>query len=212
MKHGLLKWGAVPGASDNGGSRWRDNTSGTLARRKCHRDQSGDCDGASKRRRYRDAIRPWIGPDRAARRGQIPALHEPPGDDPVEPRGLDANGATAWTAALYARYSLTDRVYLATRGEYLHSDDGTLGFSDSLVPWPNSNASIDENNVYVTNADLYSFTLTAGFAPCECLLLRAEYRLDIASSDGGDDGERNIFGNNRTDQHMFAVDAVYKFW
>lgn len=136
-------------------------------------------------------------------------LHRVEGITPV---GVDGNSATAWGAALYARYNLTDRFYLATRGEYLHSDDGTLGFSDALVPWPNSNASLDENSVYAGNADLWSFTLTAGFKPCDGLLLRAEYRLDAASSDGGDDGENNIFGNNQTDQHMFSVDAVYTFW
>jgi len=128
------------------------------------------------------------------------------------PVGRDANSATAWTAALFARYDLSGRSYLAARGEYLHADDGTLGFTDGLVPSPNSNASIDRNDIYASNADLYSFTLTLGYAPCDGLLLRAEYRLDIASSDGGDDGENNIFGNNRPDQHMFSVDAVYTFW
>lgn len=130
--------------------------------------------------------------------------------DPAYAR--DANGATAWGVALYAKYNLSDRFYLAGRAEYLRADDGTLGFTDGLVPWDNSNASIDENNVYTSNADLYSFTLTAGFTPCEGLLLRAEYRLDAISSDGGDDGENNLFGNNQTDQHMFSVDAVYTFW
>jgi len=136
-------------------------------------------------------------------------LHRLVGDPPT---GRGANSATAWGAALYARYNITDHFFLATRGEYLHSDDGTLGFSDGLVPWPNTGASLDENSVYVSNTDLYSFTLTAGFSPCDGLLLRAEYRLDAASSDGGDDGENNIFGNNQSDQHMFSVDAVYSFW
>lgn len=126
--------------------------------------------------------------------------------------GGGVNGATAWGAAAYGRYQFNDRFYVATRGEYLHSDDGTLGFVDGIVPWPNDNASLDGNEVYTSHVDLYTFTITFGFEPADGLLLRLEYRADFASSDGGDDGEGNIFGNNQSGQHALCVDAVYSFW
>lgn len=126
-----------------------------------------------------------------------------------------ANTATAWGLGLYAKYQVSDIVSLATRAEYLHSDDGTLGFADGLVPEGGA-ASSDEFGMLATRTDLWSFTATAGFDLAENLLLRLEYRLDLASSDGGDiDGdapETNIFDNNRGHQHTIAINAAYLFW
>ena len=93
----------------------------------------------------------------------------------------------------------------------MHADDGTLGVVDGLVP-DGPSASIDQNEVYVSNADLWAYTLTAGFDLCDGFRLRLEYRLDAISSDGGDDGEANFFDNNQSTQHSFSIDASYMFW
>ncbi len=98
------------------------------------------------------------------------------------------------------------------------ADDRTLGFVDGL-----DERSLDERSVRVSNTDLWSWTLTAGFTLAENFLFRIEYRLDAASSDGGspwdsdgdgenDTAESNIFGNNQSTQHTIGVNAAYWFW
>jgi len=78
---------------------------------------------------------------------------------------VDGEGYTYVTGSLYAKYQFTDIFSLAGRGSYLHSDSG-LG-----IP-----AAFDGN----LNGDAYSWTLTAGFNLLENLLVRAEYRIDLA--------------------------------
>jgi hypothetical protein len=72
---------------------------------------------------------------------------------------------TFWNASLYAKYQFTDIFSLASRTSYLHSvdNDGATGLT--FVP---------------INGDIYSYTLTAGFNLLENLLVRAEYRIDLA--------------------------------
>lgn len=135
-------------------------------------------------------------------------LHRTAGDPAFD---QDQNAATAWGIGLYAKYQLTDVLYLASRAEYMHADDGTLGFADGLV-FDGPSASIDRNEVYVSNTDLWSYTLTAGLDLCDSMRLRLEYRLDAVSSDGGHDGEANLFDNNQSTQHSFSIDASYMFW
>lgn len=129
--------------------------------------------------------------------------------------GYGKNSATAWGVGLYSKYQFNDIFGLAARAEYLHSEDGTLGFADGLV-LEGGASSLNELGIHATRTDLWSWTLTAGFDLIENLLLRLEYRLDIVSSDGGDiDGdhaERNLTDNNRADGHTFAINAAYLFW
>jgi hypothetical protein len=83
--------------------------------------------------------------------------------------GSGGTGAdTWWGAALYAKYQFTDVFSLAGRGEYFHDSNGTkLAFN---------------NPVYAgSSADIWSWTLTAGFDIVENLQLRAEYRLDYGN-------------------------------
>jgi len=83
----------------------------------------------------------------------------------------------------------------------------------------------------VNATDLWSFTATVGFDLWENMLMRLEYRLDIASSDGGnaiedgffdedddddffgdEDGvEQNVFTNNKSTQHTFLLNFSYSF-
>jgi len=91
-------------------------------------------------------------------------------------------------AALYAKYQFTPVFSLATRGEYLHSNDSLkFGFpAAGNVP---------------TQSDVYSWTLTAGFNIWENLLTRLEYRYDRGPSD--------VIGGK--DQHEVSVNVVYSF-
>lgn len=118
--------------------------------------------------------------------------------------GSDRNSATAFGLALYTRYQLCDWFSLGGRLEYLHANDGTLGFVDGL----NVN-SIDQNQVFVSSTDLYSWTLTAGFDIWVNMVLRLEYRLDMSSSNSADN--LGAFGNNQDEQHTFALNAAYLF-
>lgn len=129
--------------------------------------------------------------------------------------GYGKNSATAWGVGLYSKYQFNDIFSLAARAEYLHSEDGTLGFADGLVVEGGA-ASLNKLGIYSTRTDLWSWTLTAGFDIIENLLLRLEYRLDVVSSNGGDvDGdahERNLTDTNRSDGHTIAINAAYLFW
>ncbi len=129
--------------------------------------------------------------------------------------GHGKNSATAWGVGLYSKYQFNEIFSLAARAEYLHSEDGTLGFADGLV-LEGGASSLNELGIHATRTDLWSWTLTAGFDLIENLLLRLEYRLDSVSSDGGgiggDHAERNLTDNNRADGHTFAIHAAYLFW
>lgn len=161
------------------------------------------------------------------------------------------NTATWWGAALYAKYQVTDTFSLAARGEYFHDSDGTARLRDAAVAGvpayistsdgdvndfiddllDNDGDSIDAHGLFVSNTDVWSFTLTAGLELWENLLARVEYRLDIISSDGGENTfeieaedlgidvdrdvikltEDNAFFNNKSTQHTFIVDFSYSF-
>ncbi len=158
--------------------------------------------------------------------------------------GIDENTDTWWGFSVYAKYQLTDVVSLALRGEYFHDGDGTARVQDLATNyWDNENWSDNGRGGYngdayfVNSTDLWSVTATVGFDLWENMLMRLEYRLDIASSDGGnaienggilafadddddlqpinfggEDGvEQNVFTNNRSTQHTFILDFSYSF-
>jgi len=146
--------------------------------------------------------------------------------------GVDENTDTWWGISVYAKYQLTDVVSIALRGEYFHDDDGTARVQDlDQDYWDNENWSDNIHDPYFVNStDLWSFTATVGFDLWENMLCRLEYRLDIASSDGGnaiedgvnfddddddfgdEDGvEQNIFTNNQSTQHTFLLNLSYSF-
>lgn len=144
--------------------------------------------------------------------------------------GVDENTDTWWGFTLYAKYQFTDVLSLTVRGEYFHDDDGTARIQDLADDYvDNENWSHNRHDPYFVNStDLWSFTATVGFDLWENMLMRLEYRLDIASADGGnaleldddddfvfgdvDDGvEQNIFTNNKGTQHTFILDFSYSF-
>ncbi|MGF1677627.1 MAG: outer membrane beta-barrel protein [Candidatus Methylacidiphilales bacterium] len=95
--------------------------------------------------------------------------------------------ATWWGVALYAKYQFTDIFSLAGRADYLHSDE-ELGSGFNTFTG-SANGSHDQ----------WSYTLTAGFDLLENLLVRAEYRVDVAETGGSDSS------------HTVALQAVYTF-
>jgi hypothetical protein len=102
--------------------------------------------------------------------------------------GVD-DGSTFYTAALYAKYQFTDIFSLAGRAEYTHADDTQiLGFGGG------------------DDADIFGWTLTAGFDVLENVLLRTEYRLDL-----GDDINTNANGHGTHEAHTLAAQVVYSF-
>jgi len=148
--------------------------------------------------------------------------------------GVDENTDTWWGAAVYLKYQVTDVVSVALRGEYFHDDDGTARVQDLADNYPaNENWSDNDWSPYFVNStDLWSLTATVGFDLWENMLMRLEYRMDIASSDGGnqmdtftyggpydgqdhntfeDDVEQNIFTNNQATQHSFILNFSYSF-
>jgi hypothetical protein len=97
---------------------------------------------------------------------------------------------TWWDAALYAKYQFTDVFSLAGRGEYFHNDNG-LKVIPATFP--------------AGSADLWSWTLTAGFDVVENLTLRAEYRLDVGTDIVT--GTAGTAGFGQT----FAAEVAYSF-
>jgi hypothetical protein len=69
-------------------------------------------------------------------------------------------------AAVYAKYQFTKLFSLATRTDWMHTDNG-----GKFAP----------NSIIGTANDIYSFTATASFDIWENTLLRAEYRADYGS-------------------------------
>jgi hypothetical protein len=114
-------------------------------------------------------------------------------------------------------------VSLALRGEYFHDDDGTARIQDLDDDYADNENWSDNawRPYYVNSTDLWSLTATLGIDLWENMLCRVEYRMDIASSDGGnalengggaeDDVEQNVFTNNKGEQHTFILNFSYSF-
>ena len=79
-------------------------------------------------------------------------------------------------AGAYAKYQFNDWFSLASRGEYLGSNNCWVFGNQG------SAASIGLNNRHVTGDNLWEYTLTAGFNVIDNLLIRAEYRMDWGSN------------------------------
>jgi len=85
--------------------------------------------------------------------------------------------STWYGAGAYAKYQFNDWFSLASRGEYLGSNNsGKFGAQGS------NNTNLNSPGVYATGANWWEYTITAGFNVIDNLLLRAEYRLDWGSN------------------------------
>ena len=115
--------------------------------------------------------------------------------------------SSVYGVGAYAKYQFNDWFSLASRGEYLGSNNdlkfGTQGNPSTSV----------NNGGHVTGTNLWEYTLTAGFNVIDNLLLRAEYRMDWGSnivSNG------NVAGNNSGNvsggpAYYAGAEVVYSF-
>jgi hypothetical protein len=92
---------------------------------------------------------------------------------------------TTWYgAAVYAKYQFNDWFSLASRADYLGSNNsGKFGTQGSIST--SSNANYQPNWInddgHVTGTNFWSYTITSAFNVIDNLLIRAEYRLDWGS-------------------------------
>ena len=120
--------------------------------------------------------------------------------------------ATTWYgAAAYAKYQFNDWFSLASRGEYIGSNNaGKFGVNGSTTTQGTTNAS------HATGNNLWEYTLTAGFNVIDNLLIRAEYRLDWGSGAvGGSAGVANsdtaAVSGSGGPAHYAGAEIVYSF-
>jgi len=156
------------------------------------------------------------------------------GDFSVTGANVTANGVTVsgdgnynlnstyYGAGAYAKYQFNDWFYLASRGEYLGSNNsakfgsqgtGTTSSGGSItVPFGGTTSPIP-TSVHQTGNNWWEYTITAGFNVIDNLLIRAEYRLDWGSNiqspqngyvfPGGD--------NSGGPCHYAGAEVVYSF-
>ena len=92
---------------------------------------------------------------------------------------------TTWYgAAVYAKYQFNDWFSLASRADYLGSNNaGKFGTQGSISTSTNANnqPTFVNDGGHVTGNNYWSYTITSAFNVIDNLLIRAEYRLDWGS-------------------------------
>ena len=118
------------------------------------------------------------------------------------------------TVALYAKYQVTDWLYMAGRGEYWYADDRTAAGAGIYNQGPG--AGVGPFTQFGDHIDVYSGTLTAGFNVWKDTLVRLEWRHDEVA--GKDNGFYNAQSLNaaggvqlRRGQDTIAVNVAYSF-
>ena len=118
-----------------------------------------------------------------------------------------AGGATTWWGAgAYAKYQFNDWFSLASRGEYLGSNND-LKFGTQGSP------STSATSGHVTGTSHWEYTLTAAFNVIDNLLLRAEYRMDwgsniVSNGNVAGDNSGNVSGGPA---YYAGAEVVYSF-
>jgi hypothetical protein len=120
-----------------------------------------------------------------------------------------ANNATTWYgAAAYAKYQFNDWFSLASRGEYLGSNNagkfGTQGTTGTL-------SANNTGTNHATGESLWEYTITAGFNVIDNLLIRAEYRLDFGSNVVGGQAGNGSVSSSDGPAHYAGAEVVYSF-
>ena len=116
--------------------------------------------------------------------------------------------STWYGAGAYAKYQFNDWFSLASRGEYLGSNNsGKFGSQGT------NNTNQNQGSTHVTGCNWWEYTLTAGFNVIDNLLLRAEYRLDWGSNINGN-AESYVSpggGAGGGPCHYAGAEVVYSF-
>jgi hypothetical protein len=130
------------------------------------------------------------------------------GTGSVRNDSLGINVSTCWYGAgAYAKYQFNDWFSLASRGEFLGSNNsrvfGNQGTGTTSSPQGGN----------VTGESLWEYTLTAGFNVIDNLLIRAEYRMDwggsiYRSSNGQFSGDTSDAGGP---VYYAGAEIVYSF-
>jgi len=129
--------------------------------------------------------------------------------------------STYYGAGAYAKYQFNDWFYLASRGEYLGSNNsakfgsqgtGTTSSGGSITRGGTTIAPIP-TDVHQTGNNWWEYTITAGFNVIDNLLIRAEYRLDWGSNiQSPQDGYVFPGGDNGGGPcHYAGAEVVYSF-
>jgi len=106
--------------------------------------------------------------------------------------GTYSLASTYYGAGAYAKYQFNDWFYLASRGEYLGSNNSAK-FGSQGTGTTTSGGSINGvgpiSSSHQTGNNWWEYTITAGFNVIDNMLIRVEYRLDwgsnIQSPNGG---------------------------
>ena len=119
--------------------------------------------------------------------------------------GLDVN-SSVYGAGAYAKYQFNDWFSLASRGEYLGSNND-LKFGTQGSP------STSASSGHVTGTSYWEYTLTAAFNVIDNLLLRAEYRMDwgsniVSNGNVAGDNSGNVSGGPA---YYAGAEVVYSF-
>ena len=120
-----------------------------------------------------------------------------------------AAGATTWYgAAAYTKYQFNDWFSLASRAEFVGSNNaGKFGVNGAQTTQ-------NDNFGHNTGNNLWEYTITAGFNVMENMMIRAEYRLDwgagaVGGSSASTDGPA-VSGSGGP-AHYAGAEVVYSF-
>lgn len=123
------------------------------------------------------------------------------------------------TAALYAKYQITDWFYLAGRGEYWDADHRTANAAGIFNQANGFTPTLAGNLVGTDAISVWSGTLTAGFNVWKDTLVRLEYRHDeVGGHENGFINAQSVgVGSSagmpsiRSGQDTIAVNVAYSF-
>ena len=129
--------------------------------------------------------------------------------------------STYYGAGAYAKYQFNDWFYLASRGEYLGSNNsakfgsqgtGTTTAGGSITTPFGTVSPIPTSN-HQTGNNWWEYTITAGFNVIDNMLIRAEYRLDWGSNIQSPQGGYVLpSGDNSGGPcHYAGAEVVYSF-
>jgi putative OmpL-like beta-barrel porin-2 len=130
--------------------------------------------------------------------------------------GFQENSQDDMTAAVYAKYQLTDWLYVAGRAEYWDADARTA-FGAGIYNRNNGfNPAFGANNGGTGDLSIYSGTLTAGFNVWKDTLVRLEWRHDeVAGNENGFMNSQSFVNTGapqiRSGQDTIAVNVAYSF-
>jgi hypothetical protein len=117
---------------------------------------------------------------------------------------------TTWYgAAVYAKYQFNDWFSLASRADYLGSNNaGKFGTTGAISTSTADNSFPTFSEGHVTGNNYWSYTITSAFNVIDNLLIRAEYRLDWGNQTTFSSGNPSVYS---APAHYAGAEIVYSF-